>query len=287
MHGIGAVLAKTALGIGMIVGACAAVYADDWQAIKLRGSVFAYFEDSWVQIGRGDVVPDDRIIRTASNGRVQFQRSGETIELGPDTQIRIFDQKGKRYTIVQEHFGEVAIEAAHRDVQHFAVQTQYLAAVVKGTRFTVRADKDKSTVSVSRGLVEVRDTARRLLTAVKPGQSAEVGLETVLSVRGSGTLQPVVSYTGQALAETVSTLPDGGTVSTLPDGGTVSTLPDGDTVSTLLDSDAPPGLVGTTPGLSDTTPSDGAEPPGLVESTPGQSGTNPGKSESAPGHNKD
>ena len=150
-------------------------FADDWTAIKLRGAVFAFVNESWVQLARGDVVPDDRIIRTAPNARVQFARGKETIDLGPNTQIRIFDRDGKKFTIVQQHFGDVAIEAERREVQHFAVQTRYLAAVVKGTRFSVSAGANSASVTVARGQVEVRDVARKIMTEVMSGQSASVG----------------------------------------------------------------------------------------------------------------
>lgn len=43
------------------------------------------------------------------------------------------------------------------NVQHFAVQTPFLAAVVKGTKFTVVSSKTGAEVAVQRGNVEVED----------------------------------------------------------------------------------------------------------------------------------
>ena len=192
-----------ALGFVLVFGLMSAALADDWQAFKLRGGVFAFVDDAWMQMGRGDVVPDDRIIRTAPNGRVQFRRGAETIDLGPNTQIRIFDRQGETFTVVQQHFGDVAVEAERRNVQHFAVQTRYLAAVVKGTRFSVRVDDDGAQVDVARGQVQVRDVSRKLMVDVTPGQSASVSRSTQLSVNGPGALPPVVTYDGAALAEEV------------------------------------------------------------------------------------
>ena len=180
------------------------VLADNWTAIKLRGAVYTLVNDSWVQLARGDVVPDDRIIRTAPNARVQFARGKETIDLGPDTQIRIFDRDGQRFTIVQQHFGDVAIEAERLNVQHFVVQTRYLAAVVKGTRFSVSANASSAKVTVARGQVEVRDVARKVMTEVMPGQSASVGNAEMLTVSGNGPHAPIVPYTGEPLAPEVA-----------------------------------------------------------------------------------
>ena len=130
----------------------------------------------------------------------------ETIDLGPNTQIRIFDRQGQEFTTVQQHFGEVSIEAERRNVQHFVVQTKYLAAVVKGTRFTVVADENGASVKVLRGQVEVRDVAHKLMVDITPGQSASVGTTSVLSVSGSGVLPPVVGFSGQPLAEDVTSI---------------------------------------------------------------------------------
>lgn len=176
-------------------GACAA----DWVASKLRGGVFAFSDGAWHQLERGSVVPDDRIIRTASDGRVQFVRANETIDMEPSTQIRIFDQAGSKFTIVQQHFGAVSIEAEKRQVQHFAVQTEFLAAVVKGTRFSVSTGAEMSNVAVDRGEVEVRDV-RHMVVRVRPGQHAGCGQEVALNVAGKGDLDTVTTYQGDMLA---------------------------------------------------------------------------------------
>ncbi len=202
-----AILSGLVLAMGFVTSAL----ADDWEAVKLRGAVFTLVDNSWVQLARGDVVSDNRIIRTAPNARVQLKRGKETIDLGSDTQIRIFDRDGQKFTVIQEHFGEVAIAAEHQDVQHFAVQTQYLAAVVKGTRFTVTTDEQQSNVSVQRGTVQVRDVARRLMVDITRGQSASVGNNKALSTGGWGKAAPVVSFTGPESAEDVVPVPTGET----------------------------------------------------------------------------
>ena len=107
--------------------------ADDWTAVRLRGEVFVY-RDGWVKLERGDVVSDDSIIRTLGRGRVSFQRDAETIELLPNSQIRIVDQTGRKFTTVMSDYGKVSIDAEALNVEHFSVATPYLAAVVKGTR---------------------------------------------------------------------------------------------------------------------------------------------------------
>src|SRR5690606_14497911 len=103
--------------------------ADDWVATKMRGKVLVLVDGDWQKLTRGGVVSDDRVIRTLRGGRVTFERGGELIELGGDTQVRIHDRTGQKYTTVLQDFGVVSIDAEVRDVRHFSVRTPHLAAV--------------------------------------------------------------------------------------------------------------------------------------------------------------
>lgn len=172
-------------GVALALVAAPAV-ADDWQATRLRGAVFALENGAWEQLVRGDVVADDRVIRTARNGRVLFERGSESINLGPDTQIQIHDRNGQKFTTVQQYFGALTVEADQRDVQHFAVQTPLLAAVVKGTKFKVTVTDDNSEVRVLRGSVEVRDRTSARRVAVSRGQRAKVSDAVGLEAFGDG-----------------------------------------------------------------------------------------------------
>src|SRR5713226_3452177 len=111
------------LGALALLIASNVAWADDWQATKLRGDVYVYRDSAWVRLNRGDVVSDSAVIRTLETGSVQFARDRETIDLGPTTQIQIFDRAGKRFTTVRQFFGSVSVEANVENVKHFSVQT--------------------------------------------------------------------------------------------------------------------------------------------------------------------
>ena len=175
--------------------------ADNWTAIQLRGTVVVFVDGNWQRLSRGDVVPDDRLVQTSGNGHVVFSRGAEMIDLGPSTQVQIFDKPGsKPYTTVKQFFGVVKVEAEVQKVQHFSVENNYLAAVVKGTKFTVTADKDQSTVAVQRGHVAVTSNATHAYTTIAARQLAAIGAKLDLSVSGMGKLPPVMSATGELLS---------------------------------------------------------------------------------------
>lgn len=179
---------------------------DDWVAQQLRGRVLQLVAGQWQPLNRGDVVSDTRPIQTLATGHVTLTRGAETLELGPKTQIRIFDKAGKKpFTTVKEDFGSVSVEAEVRNVQHFAVDTPFLAAVVKGTRFTVTSGKSGASVRVRRGHVAVEDKQNGNQVLLSVGQSATVGAGGQMAVGGSGKLPVVTSKTGEPVDQQAST----------------------------------------------------------------------------------
>jgi hypothetical protein len=161
--------------------------AEDWTAVKLRGTVVRLVDGEWEKMTRGTVVGNGQVVRTSASGHVQLVRGNETLDLAPDTQIVIFDKGGaKPFTTVRQYFGEVAVEAEARNVRHFAVTTPYLAAVVKGTKFVVTSGKKGASVTVSRGSVEVDGTAGGPPVLILPGQSAVASAGGELALDGPG-----------------------------------------------------------------------------------------------------
>jgi hypothetical protein len=173
--------------------------ADDWSAARLRGFVVAndvHGTQQWAKLARGDIVSDDRIIRTMATGYVTLMRGDETISFAPNTQGEIVDRPGQRYTTVVQQVGEVSIEAEAREVQHFAVTTPFLVAVVKGTAFNVATDRTSSRVRVTRGLVQVLDAEKHRQYMVPAGQTVTVAAGGAVSVSGqpdAGMTHPVVN----------------------------------------------------------------------------------------------
>ena len=173
--------------------------ADEWNVVRLRGTVLQLVDGNWQPLARGSIVPDSRVLRTRSNGHATLTRGNEMIELAPNTQIQIYDEGGKKpFTTIVEHFGTVAIEAEVRNVRHFAVKNQYLAAVVKGTRFTVSATRSGGSVEVQRGHVEVDSSTDRSTTLLSVGQKAKVPKTGAMKVSGKGTLPAIVKKGGKS-----------------------------------------------------------------------------------------
>ena len=180
-----------------VVGLATSAWADDWVAQTLRGEAVVWVDNHWVKLKPGDVVNNSNVVRTTANGHIEFARDRETVTLGPDTQIQIFDRTGQRYTTVIEAFGSVRVEANVENVKHFTVQTPFLAATVKGTIFTVVSGSRAANVQVQRGKVGVDDVLHGLHVDVLPGQIASAGREKPLQIAREGHVEPVLNTANQ------------------------------------------------------------------------------------------
>jgi hypothetical protein len=165
--------------------------------------VVVFDAGQWQRLERGGLVLDEQFVRTGADGRVVLSRNMEQITLARNSQIVIRDHMaGGTFTTVFQDFGTVEFDVERRNVEHFAVQTRLLAAVVKGTRFVVRADANSSDVEVMRGIVGVTDLTRRLRTDIVAGQTASTGIgeSETLAVEGEGHLAAITDVDGSVVS---------------------------------------------------------------------------------------
>ena len=113
-------------------------------------------------------------IRTGRNGRVLLMRGAETMMISANSAISLPEAGRPGMTTVIQQAGSILLDVEKRNVQHFEVETPYLAAVVKGTRFTVTVANGRAQVNVARGQVQVADFRSGQFALVLPGQIARV-----------------------------------------------------------------------------------------------------------------
>ena len=171
--------------------------ANDWSVVKMSGDVWVSSKNvQKIALTKNQGLKSGDQLTTGRNGRALLKRGKETILLTPMSSIALPDQApeaGK--TRILQRAGEIILEVEKRNVKHFEVQTPYLAAVVKGTRFSVKVDNKGASVSVLSGKVEVTNFKTGRFVMVLPGQEASVkpgkNNNHKLEVRGKGTLQKI------------------------------------------------------------------------------------------------
>ncbi|KRR01438.1 FecR family protein [Bradyrhizobium valentinum] len=201
-----------ALAAAFVLATASAAFAadgDDWTVHKSSGEV--WLAGSGVQqasLKQEDVLKPGDTVRTGRTGRVLLKRGDEMILVSPNSVIGVPAQKkeGLSTTIVQQA-GSILLDVEKRSVKHFEVETPYLAAVVKGTQFSVTVNAGKTTVDVVRGQVEVADFKSGQIAQVMAGQHATAFAtgKTGLSLGGSGTLAPIEQ--GKPRAPSVERVP--------------------------------------------------------------------------------
>lgn len=190
---------ETILVAAMLSLVSMSALGQDWIADRLRGGVLQFEGGSWVTLDRADVVPDGGKVRTLGDGRVELVRGQERIALAPNTEVAIRDAVGQKMTSVIQTMGSVTIQAERRNVQHFSVQTPVLAAVVKGTQFTVTYRNGQARVDVREGVVQVQDNNHGMVADVTRGQSAAASQAAPLDVSGPGADRVVYLIEGEVV----------------------------------------------------------------------------------------
>lgn len=150
--------------------------AEAWRAATVQGeATLQHGEAPPVALAEGRELEPGERLATAASARVVLARGTSTITVGPNARMEIpaGGDDGVRTRIVQA-MGSLLFKVEKRASQHFEVETPYLAAVVKGTTFTVSVDGETSAVHVVEGAVEVKALATGQVGMVKPGYTAVV-----------------------------------------------------------------------------------------------------------------
>ena len=137
---------------------------DPWTVSEVNGKVWVDHDGTgWQALKTGAVLKRASRVKTGMGGRAVLKRHGESIAISPNSRFRIptSDEKGPVAHFVQT-LGTLLFKLQSRPDDPFNVRTPYLAAVIKGTTFTVTVDAEGAALHVSSGAVEVNRAARQL-----------------------------------------------------------------------------------------------------------------------------
>jgi hypothetical protein len=186
-----------------------------WRVSKVSGDVLIGSPGAQqVSVSSTTSLKPGDTIRTGRNGRVLLVRGAETILISANSQVVVpISNEVGRTTILQQA-GTILLDVEKRNVQHFDVETPFLAAVVKGTQFQVTVTPRGAKVNVQRGQVEVADFRSGQFALVQPGQAASVSGSGVagLNLSGSGSFNAIQQGAPRAPTVRPLAVPPGGLV---------------------------------------------------------------------------
>lgn len=145
----------------------AAAKSGQWLSAKVSGQVLR--NGTNLHSGQGLEIGDK--IRTGRAGRVLIVKDKDRVIVTPNSRFQVPRERSPNYrTELFQFLGTMKYDVEFAPWRRFAVRTPYLAIVVKGTAFKVDIGSNKTTVSVTRGAVQVTDgdTGQRAL--LKAGQ---------------------------------------------------------------------------------------------------------------------
>ncbi|HEX5420490.1 MAG TPA: FecR family protein, partial [Gammaproteobacteria bacterium] len=113
-------------------------------------------------------------IVTGDDGRIDLRQSKTSVSIAPDSDIEIPQDARSGHLIAKliQRKGDVFYDVEPRPLHKLRIETPYLVAVVKGTQFNVIVQPDSTTISLFRGLLDIRTPDNGQVIALRAGQIA-------------------------------------------------------------------------------------------------------------------
>ena len=176
--------------ISPVTGTSPAYAGEDgltWVVTQASGDVLYRMGDEapteWRALHVGAVLGAAVEVRTGSDSRVLLTHQGTTLAVSPESGVKLpgSERPNGVYRVFQS-LGTLLYRIKERaaGMATFEVETPYLAVVVKGTVFTVKAFAEEAFVELSEGVVRVQPTHGGTGITLVAGQTARV-------TRASGT----------------------------------------------------------------------------------------------------
>ena len=245
---------KVILGLAPVLLAMsgtALAQAPQWRISEVSGQVRVVENGRARAATRGLLLSSGSTIATA-RGRAVLVRGQEFVVVSPNSQIRVAAPQQEQRGVIQvlADWGTALFRIERRSTPHFGVQTPYLAAVVKGTTFTVTVGREGASVQVTEGAVEVSTVDGGAAELVRPGMVVSVGASDLLQLNVEGEGSRTVRSNGTPMPGVVTVpAPAQGAFSGPPADSPIVSAPVAEDPGAV--SDATEGLVETAPPVED------------------------------------
>ncbi len=208
-----------------------------WTLVQAEGDVqIQPVGEGWSPVALSSVVRAGSVLRTGENGRAMLESDGDRIFVSPNSRLELpAGEPSGAVTHVRQSLGTMLYDIFTRydfatpAAERFRVDTPYLAAVIKGTVFTVTVGAEGAAVHVVKGVVQVTSANGAHGAMIYPGETATVppradGDVTILGRQASATPDSETTLTQDAnpAIRTDGSLGTGATAAlggTVPSGG--------------------------------------------------------------------
>ena len=170
-------IAKAILGAVLLLAApLALAQGANWTISEVAGSVTVKAAATALPVSRGASVPAGAVLVTGSGSRAVLVRGKDFMTVNANSRVRIpaaADKASGFFDILQE-LGNAVFQIEKKPDPHFGVRTPYLAAVVKGTTFSITVSDQGASLQVLEGAVETSTVDGDARELIRPGVIAMV-----------------------------------------------------------------------------------------------------------------
>ncbi len=160
--------------LSYVVFSAAPAFAQDWRATEITGAVAVITPGQAArEVAAQDILPVGAVVTTGRNARAVFSNGAARATLSANSRLTLAPSENGFTRFVQD-LGVVLFQVDRQHDPHFEVRTSLVAAVVKGTTFTVSVEPDEHRVFVAEGTVEVSAIEGGDAELVSGGAIAEV-----------------------------------------------------------------------------------------------------------------
>ena len=181
--------------LALAVSSSPAQAQDSWRVSEVSGDVRITESGRSRAATRGALLASGSTITAGARARAVLVRGRQYVTVSPNTQLRVSPppQPQSRGVIQMiTDWGSALFRVDRREAPHFGVQTPYLAAVVRGTTFTVTVGPSGASVQVTEGAGEVSTLDGGASDLVRPGMIASVGASDLYQLTINGDQERVI-----------------------------------------------------------------------------------------------
>ena len=159
----------------LLSGSPAFAQEGPWRISEASGTVTIVGDDGNRAAREGATVQAGEHVRTAARSSAVLVRGREFVTVRQNSSLQIPAPQRERsvFQIIQD-YGSALFNIGRQPDPHFGVETPYMAAVVKGTVFTITVSEEGSTLQVTEGAVETSTLDGGASELILPGVVAMI-----------------------------------------------------------------------------------------------------------------
>ena len=189
-----------ALAIAMLVSTSGTAMAQalTWRVSEAAGAVTIQHGGVSRPATRGATLAEGDVVQTAGGGRAVLVHDRDFVTVAPNSRVSVPEAaQASGLTKLIQTIGNAVYKIEKLGVPHFGVSTPYLAAVVKGTTFSVTVDASSSSLQVVEGAVEVATLDGGARDLIRPGAVASIAASDLYRLRVQGDSDRTIDSPGR------------------------------------------------------------------------------------------